>query len=243
VYYLAILLDLLLRLGWALVISPEQPYLQQHFVLMLGVLELLRRFMWTVFRVEWEAIRTARGAGSGKHLSATGAVSFHGGGAVGGAVGVGVEEPAKRGIAEGSKVKVPAMAAKSTASAAPSPLPLTGDAMGRIDKERDKDSHLHFAARNGGKEKEKPRDRLRLPLPPSHSSSTFSVNPSPIHTPGHLAPFSPSAISASASSAWNVPVRPPAHQQVRFHPPNARVHIDGNVHTHAHGENGENGQH
>ena len=46
-----------MRLGWALVISPEQPYLQQHFVLMLGVIELVRRCMWAVFRVEWESIR------------------------------------------------------------------------------------------------------------------------------------------------------------------------------------------
>jgi len=56
-YYLAILCDLLMRLGWALVISPEQPYLQQHFVLMLGVIELVRRCMWAIFRVEWESIR------------------------------------------------------------------------------------------------------------------------------------------------------------------------------------------
>lgn len=56
-YYIAILCDLVMRLGWALVISPEQPYLQQHFVLMLGVIELLRRFMWSIIRVEWESIR------------------------------------------------------------------------------------------------------------------------------------------------------------------------------------------
>ena len=56
-YYIAILCDLVMRLGWALVISPEQPYLQQHFVLMLGVIELVRRFLWSIIRIEWEWLR------------------------------------------------------------------------------------------------------------------------------------------------------------------------------------------
>ncbi|CAE7682352.1 PHO1-H4, partial [Symbiodinium microadriaticum] len=56
-YYTAIVLDLVMRLGWAILISPSQTYLQQHLVLLLGCVELLRRFMWAVFRVEWEWIK------------------------------------------------------------------------------------------------------------------------------------------------------------------------------------------
>ena len=53
----AIILDIIMRLGWAILISPSQTYLQQHLVLLLGCVELLRRFMWSVFRVEWEWIK------------------------------------------------------------------------------------------------------------------------------------------------------------------------------------------
>jgi hypothetical protein len=49
-------LNLALRLGWAILISPEQAYVQQNFVLVLGSLELIRRCLWAVFRVEWEHI-------------------------------------------------------------------------------------------------------------------------------------------------------------------------------------------
>jgi hypothetical protein len=56
-YYGAIALDFLMRLGWAFVISPDQPYIQQSFMLLLGAVELLRRSMWSIFRVEWEHIQ------------------------------------------------------------------------------------------------------------------------------------------------------------------------------------------
>lgn len=46
-----------MRLGWALYISPAQVYVQQHIILVLGCIELLRRTMWAVFRVEWEWIK------------------------------------------------------------------------------------------------------------------------------------------------------------------------------------------
>ncbi len=46
-----------MRLGWAILISPEQTYVQQHFILLLGCIELLRRSMWAIFRVEWEWIK------------------------------------------------------------------------------------------------------------------------------------------------------------------------------------------
>jgi len=56
-YYTAIILDLVMRLGWAILISPSQTYVQQHVILLLGCVELLRRCMWAVFRVEWEWIK------------------------------------------------------------------------------------------------------------------------------------------------------------------------------------------
>lgn len=46
-----------MRLGWAILISPEQTYVQQHIILLLGCIEILRRSMWAVFRVEWEWIK------------------------------------------------------------------------------------------------------------------------------------------------------------------------------------------
>lgn len=60
VYYAAVFIDFLARLGWALVISPQQPYLQQHFILLLAALEISRRCMWAVFRVEWEYVKNMR---------------------------------------------------------------------------------------------------------------------------------------------------------------------------------------
>lgn len=55
-YYCAILLDAFFRLGWAIYISPGNMVLQQHFILLLGCVELVRRFVWSIFRVEWEHV-------------------------------------------------------------------------------------------------------------------------------------------------------------------------------------------
>lgn len=55
-YYWAILLDGVMRLGWIIYISPGQVFVQQHVILLLGCVELVRRFMWAIFRVEWEHI-------------------------------------------------------------------------------------------------------------------------------------------------------------------------------------------
>lgn len=60
VYYAAVFVDFLARLGWALVISPQQPYLQQHFILLLAAVEISRRCMWAVLRVEWEFVKSLR---------------------------------------------------------------------------------------------------------------------------------------------------------------------------------------
>jgi hypothetical protein len=56
VYYVAIVLDAFFRLGWAIYISPGNMVLQQHFILLLGCVELVRRFLWSIFRVEWEYV-------------------------------------------------------------------------------------------------------------------------------------------------------------------------------------------
>ena len=55
-YYCAIVLDAFFRLGWAIYISPGNMVLQQHFILLLGCVELVRRFVWSIFRVEWEHV-------------------------------------------------------------------------------------------------------------------------------------------------------------------------------------------
>ncbi len=63
-YYVAIAVNFTLRLGWAILISPEQPYVQQNYILVLGCAELVRRVLWAVFRVEWEYITSRRAADS-----------------------------------------------------------------------------------------------------------------------------------------------------------------------------------
>ena len=56
-YVTAVGLDLLARLGWAVYISPGQTVVAQHVTLLLGTVELFRRALWSLFRVEWEQIR------------------------------------------------------------------------------------------------------------------------------------------------------------------------------------------
>jgi len=57
IYGLAVITDAILRLGWAIYVSPEQNVLQQHVILLLGAAEILRRFMWAVFRIEYEHLK------------------------------------------------------------------------------------------------------------------------------------------------------------------------------------------
>lgn len=52
-YYTAMLANFAMRLVWAFNISPGQPYVAQNVILLFGCLELVRRFVWLTFRVEW----------------------------------------------------------------------------------------------------------------------------------------------------------------------------------------------
>jgi hypothetical protein len=38
-------------------VSPDQDVVEQHVILLLGVVELLRRFQWVLLRVEWQCTR------------------------------------------------------------------------------------------------------------------------------------------------------------------------------------------
>tara|TARA_B110001452_G_scaffold261377_1_gene260109 strand:+ start:1803 stop:2054 length:252 start_codon:yes stop_codon:yes gene_type:complete len=42
------------RLTWALYISPGQQVVEQHVILVMGCIELLRRAQWALLRLEWE---------------------------------------------------------------------------------------------------------------------------------------------------------------------------------------------
>eukprot|EP01038_Epipyxis_sp_PR26KG_P012138 gene12138-16250_t len=53
-YYFAMIMNFFMRLGWAFVISPQQHYIKQHFILILAAIEIVRRVVWVVIRVEWE---------------------------------------------------------------------------------------------------------------------------------------------------------------------------------------------
>lgn len=57
-YHVAIVTNLIARLGWAVYVSPDQTLVAQHVILLLGVVEVARRFQWAVIRVEWEHCKT-----------------------------------------------------------------------------------------------------------------------------------------------------------------------------------------
>jgi len=46
--------NVIARLGWAVYISPGQKVVQQHVILLLGCVELVRRAQWAAFRIEWQ---------------------------------------------------------------------------------------------------------------------------------------------------------------------------------------------
>ena len=53
-----------LRCGWAVYVSPHQTAVAQHSILLLAAAELVRRSLWAVLRVEWEAAKALRVVGS-----------------------------------------------------------------------------------------------------------------------------------------------------------------------------------
>mmetsp|Transcript_7984 Transcript_7984/g.26229 ORF Transcript_7984/g.26229 Transcript_7984/m.26229 type:complete len:496 (+) Transcript_7984:251-1738(+) len=52
----AVCLDGVFRLGWAVYVSPHQDIVEQHVILLLGSVEIARRFVWAIFRVVHEQI-------------------------------------------------------------------------------------------------------------------------------------------------------------------------------------------
>ncbi|GAA5895545.1 hypothetical protein JCM5296_006793 [Sporobolomyces johnsonii] len=77
IYYLAIGLDLLLRLTWSLKLSPHLHSVQEveSGVFVIELMEVLRRWMWVYLRIEWEAVRRGAG-GAGEPAAGGGAVSW-----------------------------------------------------------------------------------------------------------------------------------------------------------------------
>lgn len=59
VYYIAISLNLVLRLTWSLKLSSHLHSVAEleSGVFLLEALELIRRWVWVFFRVEWEAVK------------------------------------------------------------------------------------------------------------------------------------------------------------------------------------------
>jgi len=57
VFCAAVAVDGLFRLGWAVYVSPRQQIVRQHVILVLGSVEIVRRFIWAVFRVVHEQIK------------------------------------------------------------------------------------------------------------------------------------------------------------------------------------------
>jgi hypothetical protein len=59
IYYLAVVIDLLLRFTWSLKLSSHLHVIHEleQGTFLLEALEVLRRWMWVFIRVEWEGIR------------------------------------------------------------------------------------------------------------------------------------------------------------------------------------------
>lgn len=63
VYYIAISFNLVLRLTWSLKLSSHLHSIAEleSGVFLMELLELIRRWMWVFFRIEWETIRKGVG--------------------------------------------------------------------------------------------------------------------------------------------------------------------------------------
>mmetsp|Transcript_54494 Transcript_54494/g.108174 ORF Transcript_54494/g.108174 Transcript_54494/m.108174 type:complete len:534 (-) Transcript_54494:149-1750(-) len=61
VYAAAVVFNGLARFGWAVYVSPRQTVVAQHTILLLAALELTRRGVWSVLRVELEYAKSAEG--------------------------------------------------------------------------------------------------------------------------------------------------------------------------------------
>ncbi|EJD52864.1 EXS-domain-containing protein [Auricularia subglabra TFB-10046 SS5] len=69
-YYLAVGLNLVLRCTWSLKLSAHLHSLTEleHGIFMMEALEILRRWVWVFFRVEWELIKKGSGVRAGDAL-------------------------------------------------------------------------------------------------------------------------------------------------------------------------------
>jgi len=70
-YYLAVALNLVLRCTWSLKLSAHLHSLAQleHGIFIMEALEILRRWVWVFFRVEWEVVKKARARESAGYTS------------------------------------------------------------------------------------------------------------------------------------------------------------------------------
>ncbi|GAA5945190.1 Erd1p [Sporobolomyces koalae] len=77
IYYLAIAIDLLLRLTWSFKLSPHLHEMGdlESGVFVMELLEVVRRWGWVYLRIEWEAVRKGQGGELDSVVVATGAQS------------------------------------------------------------------------------------------------------------------------------------------------------------------------
>ncbi|KAH8067083.1 hypothetical protein JL721_7778 [Aureococcus anophagefferens] len=59
-YAVAVGTNFAARLGWAVYVSPDQTLVAQHVILLLGVVEVARRFQWALIRVEHSTSSSTR---------------------------------------------------------------------------------------------------------------------------------------------------------------------------------------
>ena len=69
VYAYAVASNFVFRLGWAVYVSPDQTVVKQHVILLLGCVEVIRRFQWLLIRVEHEHVKLHGHAGEGSRLT------------------------------------------------------------------------------------------------------------------------------------------------------------------------------
>lgn len=82
IYYLAMMLNFVLRILWSFKLSVHFQLSQEGLTFVLEVCEVFRRFVWILFRVEWEAVE--KGGAALSSASALMNANHAGGAAVGG---------------------------------------------------------------------------------------------------------------------------------------------------------------
>lgn len=63
-YYFVLITNAFARFAWIIYISPDQMVVAQHWILILGAVEILRRAQWAMIRLEWADLQAGEKPGT-----------------------------------------------------------------------------------------------------------------------------------------------------------------------------------